>query len=58
MNKQDADCTALITCTAKVLDDDTLEALSASAQQATLEICVKNAVKRKVAGNYIVFCKC
>ena len=56
MSKEDADSTVLITCTAEVLDDDTLKTLLVSAQPVILEICVKNAVKRKVACNYMVFC--
>ena len=51
MNKQDADCTALINCTAEALDNDMLETLLVSTQQVNLEICVNYAVKRKVIGD-------
>ena len=50
MNKQDADCTALINCTAEALDDEMLETLLVSAKQVNLEICVNYAVRRKVIG--------
>ena len=48
MNKQDADCTALINGTAEALDDEMLETLLVSAQQVNLGICVDYAVRRKV----------
>jgi len=51
MNKEQADCTALINCTAEALDDEMLETLLVSAQQVNLEICVKFAVRRKVVGD-------
>ena len=51
MNKEQADCTALISCTAEALDDEMLETLLVSAQQINLEICVKYAVGRKVVGD-------
>ena len=50
MNKQGADCTALINCTAEALDDDILETLLVSTQQVNLEICVNYVVRRKVIG--------
>ena len=52
MNKEQADCTALIGCTAEALDDEMLETLLISAQQVNLEICVRYAVRRKVVGDY------
>ena len=48
MDEEQADCTALIRCTAEVLDNEMLEALLVSAQQVNLEICVNFAVRRKV----------
>jgi hypothetical protein len=51
MDKEQADCTALIGCTAEALDDDMLETLLVSAQQVSLEICVNHAVRRKVIDN-------
>ena len=50
MNKEDADCTALISGTAEALDNEVLETLLVSAQQVNLEICVDYAVRRKVIG--------
>ena len=50
MNEEDADCTALISCTAEALNDDMLETLLVSAQQVNLEICVDYAARRKVIG--------
>ncbi|KAF8452820.1 hypothetical protein L210DRAFT_3639275 [Boletus edulis BED1] len=47
MDKEEADCTALISCTAEALGDDVLETLLVSAQQVNLELSVNYAVKRK-----------
>ncbi|KAF8126792.1 GTP-binding protein [Boletus edulis] len=47
MEKEEADCTALICCTAEALDDEVLETLLVSAQQVNLQICVWYAVSRK-----------
>ena len=52
MDEEQADCTALIRCTAEALDDDMLEALLVSAQQVNLEICVQYAVRRKVINDF------
>ena len=48
MDKEQADCTALISTTAEALDDEMLETLLVSAQQVNLQICVEYAVRRKV----------
>ena len=48
MDKEQADCTALISITAEALDDEMLETLLVSAQQVHLQICVEYAVRRKV----------
>ena len=48
MDKEQADCTALISITAEALDDEMLETLLVSAQQVNLQICVEYAVRRKV----------
>ncbi|KAF8551851.1 hypothetical protein OG21DRAFT_1417201 [Imleria badia] len=48
MDKEQADCTALISCTAESLNDETLEMLLVSAQHVNLQICVDFAVRRKV----------
>jgi hypothetical protein len=53
MDKEQADCTALISCTAEALDDEMLETLLVSAQQVNLEICVNFAVRRKVVAMLI-----
>ena len=42
MDKEEADCSALLTCTMEVLDEETLENLLVSAQQVNLNICVEN----------------
>ncbi|KAN0092578.1 hypothetical protein V8E55_003362 [Tylopilus felleus] len=42
MHKEEADCSALLACTAEVLDDEMLENLSVSVQQVNLTICVEN----------------
>ena len=52
MDKEHADCTALIKCTAEALDDDMLETLLVSAQQVNLEICVNYAVRRKAIDDF------
>ena len=52
MDKNQADCTELIACTAEALDDDMLETLLVSAQQVSLEICVDYAVRRKVTDDF------
>ena len=52
MDKEQADCTALIRCTAEALDDEMLEILLVSAQQVNLEICVNHAVRRKVKDDF------
>ena len=54
MDKEQADCTALIRCTAEALDDEMLEILLVSAQQVNLEICVNYAVRRKVIDDLAV----
>ena len=51
MNEEQADCSALIACTAEALGDEMLETLLVSAQQVNLEICVQFAVRRKVIGD-------
>ncbi|KAN0082520.1 hypothetical protein V8E55_008315, partial [Tylopilus felleus] len=48
INKEKADCSALLMCTAKALDNEVLEMLLVSAQQVNLNICVEYAVRRKV----------
>ena len=48
MDKEQADCTTLISTTAEALDDEMLETLLVSAQQVNLQICVEHAVRRKV----------
>ena len=48
MDEENADCSAIISCTAEALDNEMLEILLISAQQVNLEICVKYAVRRKV----------
>ena len=55
MNEEQADCSALIACTAEALDDEMLEALLISSQQVNLEICVQFAVRRKVIGDGVLF---
>lgn len=55
MDQEQADCTALITCTAEGLDDEVLETLLISAQQVNLVICVNYAVRRKVLCNFGAF---
>ena len=52
MDEEQADCTALIRCTAEALDDEMLETLLVSAQQVSLEICVQYAVRRKVIDDF------
>ncbi|KAF8126798.1 GTP-binding protein, partial [Boletus edulis] len=47
MEKEEADCTALICCTAEALHDEVLETLLVSAQQVNLQTCVQYAVSRK-----------
>jgi molybdopterin converting factor small subunit len=54
MDEEQADCTALVRCTAEALDDDMLEILLVSAQQVSLEICVNYAVRRKVVDDYTI----
>ena len=56
MDKEKADCTALITCTAEALDDEMLETLLVSAQQVNLQICVDYAVRRLVIGEFVGLC--
>ncbi|KAG1903030.1 uncharacterized protein F5891DRAFT_1142423, partial [Suillus fuscotomentosus] len=46
MNKDDADCGALIEQTAGALDDEVLKKLFVSTQQTNLEICMKYAIQR------------
>jgi len=46
MEKEEADCTALIECTAEALHDEVLETLLVSAQQVNLQICVQYAASR------------
>ena len=48
MDKEQADCTTLISTTAKALDDEMLETLLVSVQQVNLQVCVEYAVRRKV----------
>ncbi|KAG2039284.1 hypothetical protein BDR03DRAFT_952451 [Suillus americanus] len=45
MNKDDADCSPLIECTAQALDDDTLKQLFVSTQRTTLEMCMRYAIR-------------
>ena len=54
MHEEQADCTALVRCTAEALDDEMLETLLVSAQQVNLEICVNYAVRRKVIDDLAV----
>ena len=51
MNQEEADCSALLTCTAEALDDEMLEILLVSAQQISLKICVEYAGRRGVKVN-------
>ena len=51
INKKEADCSALLTCTAEALDDEMLEILLVSAQQVNLKICVEYAVRKGVKVN-------
>ena len=51
MYKEEADCSALLTCTAEALDDRMLEISLESAQQVKLKICVEYAVRRGVKVN-------
>ena len=51
INKEEADCSALLTCTAEALDDEMLEILLVSAQQVNLRVCVQHAVRRAVKVN-------
>ncbi|KAG2051227.1 hypothetical protein BDR06DRAFT_959218 [Suillus hirtellus] len=46
MNKDNADCGALIERTAGTLDDEALKQLFVSTQQTNLEICMKYAIER------------
>lgn len=46
MDGKNADCTELLDCTAAVLDDEMLEIIFVSAQQANLDLCVHYAVTR------------
>ncbi|KAG2342787.1 era-like GTP-binding protein [Suillus weaverae] len=46
MDKDDADCGPLIECTAGTLDNEVLQQLFVSTQQANLELCMKYAVER------------
>ncbi|KAG1816645.1 GTP-binding protein [Suillus variegatus] len=46
MNKDNADCGALIERTAGALDDEALKQLFVSTQQTNLEICMKYAIER------------
>ena len=52
MDEEQADCTALIRCTAEALDNEMLETLLVSAQQVSLKICVEYAVRRKVIDHF------
>ncbi|KAG2121732.1 hypothetical protein DEU56DRAFT_92682 [Suillus clintonianus] len=49
MDKNDADCTPLIKCTAGSLDDKVLKQLFTSTQQTTLEVCIRCAVESTIA---------
>ncbi|KAN0088849.1 hypothetical protein V8E55_005906 [Tylopilus felleus] len=51
IDKEEADCSALLMCTAKALDNEVLEMLLMSAQQVNLKICVEYTVRRKVKGD-------
>jgi hypothetical protein len=53
MNQEEADCSALLTCTAEALDDEMLEILLVSAQQISLKICVEYAGR----GECLHFCR-
>ena len=46
MNEEQADCAALINCTAEALDNEALEMLLVSTQQVNLEICIRCAMRR------------
>ena len=51
INKEEADCSALLNCTVEALDDEMLEILLVSAQQVNLKICVEYAIRRGVKVN-------
>ncbi|KAN0078029.1 hypothetical protein V8E55_010086 [Tylopilus felleus] len=51
LDKEEADCSALLMCTANALDNEVLEMLLVSAQQVNMKICVEYAVRRKVKGD-------
>ncbi|KAN0092724.1 hypothetical protein V8E55_003508 [Tylopilus felleus] len=51
IHKEEADCSALLNCTAEALDDEMLEILFVSAQQVNLKMCVEYAVRRGVEVN-------
>ena len=46
MNKESADCTALLKCTVDALDEVELQKLVISAQQANIVLNIEYAVKR------------
>jgi hypothetical protein len=46
MDGENADCTELLDCTAAALDDEMLQILFVSAQQANLDLCVHYATER------------
>ncbi|KAI6008815.1 hypothetical protein F5J12DRAFT_54789 [Pisolithus orientalis] len=44
MNKEDAECTPLLTCTANALSEEGLQQLLISSQQSNLELCMEFAI--------------
>ncbi|KAG2151497.1 hypothetical protein DEU56DRAFT_554206 [Suillus clintonianus] len=46
MDKDDADCTPLIECTAETLDNEMLKQLFVSTQRTNLDVCIRHAVER------------
>jgi hypothetical protein len=46
MNEDNADCGALIECTAATLNNEMLEQLLVSTQQTNLEICMRYAIEK------------
>ncbi|KAI6127407.1 hypothetical protein EDD16DRAFT_284577 [Pisolithus croceorrhizus] len=46
MDKENADCSGLIECTAAALKHETLEKLLVSTQQTNMEICIRYAINR------------
>ena len=46
MNQEGADCTPLLKCTSDALDEEELQKLVISTQQANMELNIEYAVKR------------